>query len=107
MGAYLINHVRMRECVTNCEGLAQLRRTVEEYGGRWHASPDERALEGARRNSQVLVEFRTMTEAQRWYDSSEYHDIARQYVENSIDLALVDGIGPDFTMAGFAQDPPS
>jgi len=103
MGTYLINNVRVRDRVTSHEGLAQLKRTVEEYGGRWLSSPDERALESAPGSSQILVEFGTMTEAQSWYNSSEYHDIASVYVENSIDLALVDGISPDFTMAGFGQ----
>jgi len=106
MGAYLINSVRVRDCVPNHEGLAQLRRTVEEYGGRWHSHHEERGLKGARGHSQVLVEFGTMTEAQNWYNSSEYNNIAHLYVDNVIDLALVDGVSPDFTMAGFAQERP-
>ena len=106
MGAYLINNVRIRDCVTSHEGLAQLKRTVEEYGGRWLSDPNQRALEAARGRSQVLVEFGTMTEAQNWYNSSEYHDVAHLYVDNAIDLALVDGVSPDFTMAGFAPEQP-
>ena len=105
MGAYLINNVRIRECVASNEGLAQLKRTVEEYGGRWH-SQEERAIDGARGKAQVLVEFGTMTDAQTWYNSSEYKNVAHVYVDNAIDLALVDGVSPDFTMAGFAEERP-
>ena len=106
MGAYLINNVRVRDCVTRHEGLARLRRTVEEYGGKWHSPHDEREPYAAAR-SEVLVEFGTMTEAQTWYNSSEYNDVAHLYVDNAIDLALVDGVSPDFTMAGFTEERPS
>ena len=44
-----------------------------------------------------------MTDAENWYNSSEYVSISQTYVANSIDLVLVDGISPDFTMAGFAR----
>ena len=104
MGAYLINSVRIRDGVPNQEGLAQLKRTVEAYGGRWHSHHEERRLEGARGKSLVLVEFGTMTDAQNWYNSSEYNNISHLYIDNAIDLALVDGVSPDFTMAGFAQE---
>jgi uncharacterized protein (DUF1330 family) len=99
MGAYLINYMRMRDGVPNQEGLAHVKRTVEAYGGRWHG---EQGLARAEENSQVLVEFGTMTEAQNWYNSCEYKNISQLYVDNAIDLVLVDGVFPDFTMAGFA-----
>ena len=38
-----------------------------------------------------------------WYNSCEYENISRLYAENAMDLALADGVSPDFTMAGFAQ----
>jgi len=104
MGAYLINSVRIRDGVPNQEGLAQLKRTAEAYGGRLHSHHEERSLEGARWNSLVLVEFGTMTDAQNWYTSSEYNNILHDYIDNGIDLALVDGVSPDFTMAGFAEE---
>ena len=106
MGAYLINYVRIRDGVSNQEGLAQLKRTVEAYGGRWHSHREEQGLEGARGNSPVLVEFGTMTEAQNWYNSSDYDNISHLYVDNAIELVLVDGVSPDFTIAGFAQERP-
>jgi uncharacterized protein (DUF1330 family) len=103
MSAYLINYVRIRDGIPSQEGLAQVKRTVEAYGGRWHSHCEEQRLEAARKHSLVLVEFATMTEAQNWYSSCECKDILHHYVDNAIDLALVDGISPDFTMAGFAQ----
>ena len=106
MGAYLINHVRMRSGVPNQEGLAQLKRTVEAHCGRWHSEHEEKGPAGARGNSLVLVEFGTITQAQNWYNSSEYESISRLYVDNAIDLALTDDVSPDFTMAGFAQERP-
>jgi hypothetical protein len=45
-----------------------------------------------------------MTDAQNWYNSSEYDDISHLYISNAIDLALADGVSPDFTMAGFAPE---
>ena len=102
MGAYLINYGRIRDGVPNQEGLAELKRIVEAYSGRWHSQ----GIEDARRNSLVLVEFGTMTEAQNWYNSSEYKNVSHLYVDNAIDLVLVDGVSPDFTMAGPAQERP-
>ena len=103
MGVYLINYMRIRDGIPNREGLAHVKKTVEAYGGRWHSHHEGQGLEGARRNSLVLVEFGTMTEAQNWYNSPDYIHIAHMDVDNTIDLALVDGVSPDFTMAGFAQ----
>ena len=85
------------------KGLAHLKRSVELHGGRWYSYDQERGVDGGQDNSRVLVEFRNMTDAENWYNSSDYVSILQTYVANSIDLALVDGISPDFTMAGFAQ----
>lgn len=99
MSAYLINYVRVRDGIPSQEGLAQVKRTVETYGGRWHPPGEEQRLNCARA---ILLEFRSMTEAENWYNSCEYKDISHVYVDTSIDLLLVDGVSPDFTMAGFA-----
>ena len=72
MSAYLINYLRMRDGIPDQEGLAQVKRTVEARGGRWHSHREEQGLEGARGNSVVLVEFGNMTEAENWYNSYEY-----------------------------------
>ena len=103
MSAYLINSARICDGTTKQEVLAQVRRTVEAYGGRWHSHRKEQGLEGAQANSVVLVEFGSMTEAENWYNSCEYKNISRLYTDNAMDLVLADGVSPDFTMAGFAQ----
>jgi len=102
MGTYLVNHVRLREGVPNDEALSQLRRTVEAHGGRCYLWDNAQGADRCDDESRVLVEFANMTDAENWYSSSDYADISQTYVANSIDLALVDGISPDFTMAGFA-----
>ena len=48
-----------------------------------------------------------MTEARNWYNSSEYMNILHIYVDNAMELALVDGVSPDLTMAGFATVAPT
>jgi uncharacterized protein (DUF1330 family) len=107
MGTYLINHVRIRNGIAKQEALAQLKRTIESHGGRWYSYDKEPSVDGGQDNSRVLVEFPNMMAAENWYNSSDYLSISQTYVANSIDLALVDGINPDFTMAGFAQTSPS
>src|SRR5215831_1871831 len=104
MGIYLINELRVREGIASEEGLAQMKRTVEAYGGRWHSDRADQALEAARLISLVLVEFGSISQAQNWYNSLEYKDVAQLYVDNAIDLVFVDGVSPDFTMAGLAQE---
>jgi len=43
-------------------------------------------------------------QSRSWYHSPEYQRILPLRVNNSIsDLILVDGVGPDFTVSGFAQ----
>ena len=103
MGAYFLNYVRMRDGIPRLEGLAQVKRTVEAYGGRWHSHREDQGLEDGGANSVVLVEFGSMTEAESFYNSSEYKNVLDLYVGNAIDLVLADGVSPDFTMAGFAQ----
>lgn len=107
MTSYLINHLRIPGGIPNEEGLSyleQVESTVKAYGGRWLAQGDVQVVEGAWPGSVVLMEFATMTDAQNWYHSSEYQRILHLRVNNAIsDLILVDGVSPDFTVAGFAQ----
>jgi uncharacterized protein (DUF1330 family) len=103
MGAYLMNAIRMRDGIPNEQGLAKVKRSVEAFGGRWHSPGEAQWSEGDRTNALILVEFADMTQAQTWYNSADYRNVSRVYVDNAIDLALADGLSPDFTMAGFAQ----
>ena len=102
MGAYLINDVRVRSGVRDKEALRQLQRTVEAHRGRWHSQREHPADESAQGHSLVVVEFGTITAAEKWYSSSDYATVSRLLVDNAIDLLLTDDVGPDFTMAGFA-----
>jgi len=107
MSVYLINHLRIPGGVPNEEGLSYLEQvegTVREYGGKWLAQGDVHVVEGAWPGAVVLMEFASMTDARSWYHSPEYQRILPLRVNNSIsDLILVDAVGPDFTVAGFAQ----
>jgi uncharacterized protein (DUF1330 family) len=81
-----------------------LESTVKAYGGKWLALGEVRVVEGAWPGSVVLMEFASMTDAQNWYSSPEYQKILHLRVNNAIsDLILVDGVGADFTVAGFSQ----
>jgi hypothetical protein len=52
----------------------------------------------------VLMEFPDMAKAKEWYELADYQKILPRRTTHSIsDLILVDGVGPGFTTAGFAQ----
>jgi uncharacterized protein (DUF1330 family) len=108
MTTYLINHLRIPGGVPTEDGLAyldQVEATVAPYGGRWLAIDAQvQVVEGAWPGSVVLMEFPDMASARNWYDSADYQKILPQRTTHSIsDLILVDGVGPGFTAAGFAQ----
>ena len=105
MSTYLINHLRIPSGVPNEEGLSYVERvegTAKTYGGRWLAQGDVQVVEGAWPGSVVLMEFPSMADAQNWYGSPEYQILPLR-VKNAIDLILVEGVAPDYTVAGFAQ----
>jgi uncharacterized protein (DUF1330 family) len=107
MSTYLINHLRIPGGVPNEEGMSyleQVQATVEPYGGKWLAQGDVDVIEGAWPGSVVLLEFPSRADAENWYNSPEYQAILPLRVNNAIsDIILVDSVGPDFTVAGFAQ----
>ena len=105
-GRLLFHLCATRDGISNREGLAQVKRTVEACGGKWHSHRKDQGLEDAAANSVVIVEFGSMTQAESCYNPSEYKNVLDLYVENAIDLVLADGVSPDFTMAGFAQERP-
>jgi hypothetical protein len=52
----------------------------------------------------VLMEFPSMTATLNWYKSLDYQRILPLQADNAIsDLILVEGVRPDFTVAGFAR----
>jgi uncharacterized protein (DUF1330 family) len=108
MPTYLINHLRIPGGVPTDEGLAYLEEveaTFEPYGARWLVlDAAVEALEGAWPGSAVVMEFPDMTTAKRWYHSPGYQRILHLRTDHVIsDLILVDGVGPDFTSAGWAR----
>jgi uncharacterized protein (DUF1330 family) len=108
MTTYLINHLRIPGGIPTEAGLAyleQVEATVAPYGGRWLAiDAQAQVVEGAWPGSVVLMEFPDMASAREWYDSADYQKILPQRVDHSVsDLILVDGVGPAFTTAGYAQ----
>jgi uncharacterized protein (DUF1330 family) len=108
MTTYLINHLRIPGDIPTEDGLAyleQVEATVAPYGGKWLAiDAQAQVVEGAWPGSVVLMEFPDMASAKKWYDSANYQKILPKRTSHSIsDLILVDGVGPDFTTAGYAQ----
>ena len=81
-----------------------MQRTVEPFGGKWLAQGDVKVVEGAWPGSVVLIEFPSMADAQNWYRSADHQKILNLRVKNAIsDLIFVEGVRPDFTVAGFAR----
>ncbi|MFJ2646226.1 DUF1330 domain-containing protein [Streptomyces sp. NPDC087420] len=107
MSAYVINHLRIPGGIPNEEGLQyleQVEETAKAYGGRWLAQGEAEVVEGAWPGSAVLMEFPSATDARNWHESPEYQKILPLRVNSSIsDLILIEGVPPDFTVAGFAQ----
>jgi uncharacterized protein (DUF1330 family) len=108
MATYLINHLRIPGGIPTQDALAyleQVEATVTPYGGKWLAIDAQvQVIEGAWPGSAVLMEFPDMAKAREWYESADYRKILPLRTTNSIsDLILVDGVGPGFTTAGYAQ----
>jgi uncharacterized protein (DUF1330 family) len=108
MTTYLINHLRIPGGVPTEDGLAyleQVEATAAPYGGKWLAIDAQvQVVEGAWPGSVVLMAFPDMATARNWYDSADYRKILPHRTSHSIsDLILVDGVGPGFTTAGYAQ----
>jgi uncharacterized protein (DUF1330 family) len=106
MTTYLINHLRIPGGVPTEDELAyleQVEATVAPYGG-WRLMPQVQVVEGAWPGLVVLMEFPDMAKAKEWYKSADYQKILPRRTTHSIsDLTLVDGVGPSFTTAGFAE----
>jgi uncharacterized protein (DUF1330 family) len=108
MTTYLINHLRIPGGIPTEDELAYLEHVeaaVAPYDGKWLAIDAQvQVVEGAWPGSVVLMEFPDMAKAKEWYDSAGYQKIPPRRTTHSIsDLVLVDGVGPGFTTAGFAQ----
>ena len=94
MAAYLVANIE----VTDAAGYDDYRKgvaaTIEQYGGRFLVRGGAtEALEGAPPKRVVVLEFPSLEQAKRWWDSPEYRplrDLRRRASRG--DLFLVSGV---------------
>jgi uncharacterized protein (DUF1330 family) len=73
MAAYFIVELDVQDAAMFEQYRARVPATIERYGGRYET------LEGEWRPARiVLLEFPSMAEARRWYDSDEYRPFRAQ-----------------------------
>jgi uncharacterized protein (DUF1330 family) len=93
--AYLVGIVTIEDAEGFAEYASQVPEVIKRYGGRYIARGGTvEVLEGSWAPTRVtLVEFESLEQARRWYESEEYQAIAgiRQRSANA-DLVLVDGL---------------
>lgn len=97
MAAYLITNVRFTNAEKAQEYGRQVSSTIEKYGGRYLARGGQvDVVEGDWRSGYVaIVEFPSLEQAKRWYDSGEYRQIKPLRVENAdSQIIFVDGLPP-------------
>src|ERR1700674_5885402 len=85
MSAYLITNVRFKNAEKAQEYGRQVSSTVEKYGGRYLARGGQvDVAEGNWQTGYVaIVEFPSLEQGKRWYDSDEYRKIKPLRVENA------------------------
>lgn len=97
MPAYLIANVHFTNAEKAQEYGRQVSSTVEKYGGRYLARGGQvDVAEGDWQPGYVtIVEFPSLEQAKRWYDSDEYRQIKPLRVEHAqSQLIFVDGLPP-------------
>jgi uncharacterized protein (DUF1330 family) len=95
MSAYLITNVRFTNPEKAQEYGRQVSSTVEKYGGRYLARGGQvEVAEGDWQPGYVaIVEFPSLDQAKRWYESDEYHRIKPLRVENAeSQIIFVEGL---------------
>ena len=95
MPAYQIANVTITDAEGFAEYAAQAAETVERYGGRYLSRGGAfEVLEGNwAPNRLVLIEWDSLEQAKRWYESDEYKplgDMRRRCAET--DLVFVEGL---------------
>ena len=95
MPAYQIGNVTVEDAEGFAEYSKQVPEMIERYGGRYLARGGAvEVLEGSwTPNRLVLIEWESVEQAKRWYESDEYKavaDIRRRCAET--DLVLVEGL---------------
>ncbi|PZS02156.1 MAG: DUF1330 domain-containing protein [Candidatus Chloroheliales bacterium] len=97
MPAYLITNVRFMNPEKAQEYGRQVAMTIEKYGGRYLARGGSvEAAEGDwQLHYMVIVEFPSLEQAKRWYDSDEYRPLKSLRHENAdSQIVFVEGLPP-------------
>jgi uncharacterized protein (DUF1330 family) len=95
MPAYVIVDVTVTDQATMDEYRKQVPATLAKYGGRFLVRGGaHQALEGSwKPNRLVVLEFPSMEQAKRWYDSEEYREPkALRLRAGTANLVMVEGL---------------
>ena len=95
MPAYVIADVTVTDPVTMDEYRKQVPATIEKYGGRFLARGGSlECCEGDWRPARVvIIEFPSLEQAKRWYDSEEYRlPKALRIKAGRSNLLMVEGV---------------
>ena len=95
MPAYIIVDVTITDPKTFTEYMGQVPQTVTQYGGRYLVrGGTTEILEGTWEPTRtVIVEFPSMEQAKRWYESAEYrHPKALRHESANSNMILVQGL---------------
>ena len=97
MPAYIIVDLTVTDLPTMEEYRKQVPATLTPYGGRFLVRGGApQAVEGDwKPNRLVILEFPSMEQARRWYDSGEYREPkAMRLRAGHANLVMVDGVAP-------------
>lgn len=97
MPAYVIVDVTVTDAATMDEYRKQVPATLAKYGGRFIVRGGaHQTIEGSwKPNRLVVLEFPSMEQAKRWYDSEEYRaPKAMRLRAGTANLVMVEGIQP-------------
>jgi uncharacterized protein (DUF1330 family) len=97
MPAYVIVDVTVTDPVLMDEYRKQVPATLAKYGGRFVVRGGaHQTLEGSwKPNRLVVLEFPSMEQAKRWYDSEEYREPkAMRLRAGHANLVMVEGVQP-------------
>jgi uncharacterized protein (DUF1330 family) len=95
MPAYVIAEVTVTDPTTMEEYRKQVPATVARYGGRFLVRGGaHETIEGEwKPNRLVILEFPTMEQARRWYDSEEYREPKALRIKSGrTNLVMVEGV---------------
>ena len=95
MAAYLIANVNVKDPVAYQEYLKAVPASIAQYGGKYLARGGRHeTLEGDWKPTRlVILEFPSMEQLKRWYESEDYRPIqAIRLKHASADLVVVEGV---------------